>query len=78
MTLRNKDGDTRIVKAEESLNLLGASFEQASRKNVEGLACRAGQVSKLYSETPCRYQERIHHRPLIKNRSGTPRNSISF
>jgi Do/DeqQ family serine protease len=50
VTLRNKDGDTRIVKAEESLNLLGASFEQASAEERGRLGLQGGvKVSKLYS-----------------------------
>jgi Do/DeqQ family serine protease len=50
VTLRNKDGDTRIVKAEESLNLLGASFEQASAEERGRLGLQGGvKVSKLYA-----------------------------
>lgn len=48
--LRNKDGDTRIVRAEESLSLLGATFEQANAEERGRLGLQGGvKVSKLYS-----------------------------
>lgn len=48
VTLRNKDGDTRIVKNEEPLNLLGGSFENASQDERSKLGIKGGvKISKL-------------------------------
>jgi len=46
--LRNKDGDTKLVKADQALNLLGATFESASQKEKSSLGIKNGvKVSKL-------------------------------
>ena len=48
LTLRNKDGDTKIVKNEEPLNLLGGTFENASQDEKSKLNIRGGvKISKL-------------------------------
>ena len=48
VTLRNKDGDTKIVKVEESLSLLGGTFENASQDEKSKLKIRGGvKISKL-------------------------------
>ena len=46
--LRNKDGDTQLVKTEPSLNLLGANFENASKEDKSKLGLTGGvKISKL-------------------------------
>jgi serine protease Do len=48
VTLRNKEGDTRLVKSEQALNMLGATFENASSKEKSGLGITSGvKISKL-------------------------------
>ena len=48
--LRNKDGDTRIVKSEQALNILGATFENASKDEKASLGIKNGvKISKLLS-----------------------------
>lgn len=48
LTLRNKDGDTKIVKNEEPLSLLGGTFENASQEDKSSLRIRGGvKVSRL-------------------------------
>ncbi len=48
LTLRNKDGDTKIVKNEEPLNLLGGTFENASSDERSKLRIKGGvKISKL-------------------------------
>jgi serine protease Do len=48
VTLRNKDGDTKIVKVEEPLSLLGGTFENASQEERSKLKIRGGvKISKL-------------------------------
>lgn len=50
VTLRNKDGATELVKADQVLNLLGASFENASSDEKARLGLKGGvKVSKLSS-----------------------------
>ncbi len=46
--LRNKDGDTQLVKTEPSLNILGANFENASKEEKNKLGLTGGvKISKL-------------------------------
>jgi S1-C subfamily serine protease len=48
VTLRNKDGDTNIIKNVESVNLLGATFEKASTDEKSKLGINGGiKISKL-------------------------------
>lgn len=48
LTLRNKDGDTKIVKNEEPLSLLGGTFENASQDEKSKLKINGGvKISKL-------------------------------
>jgi serine protease Do len=50
VTLRNKDGDTNIVKSEQAVNMLGATFENASKDDNNKLGLNGGvKVSKLLS-----------------------------
>lgn len=48
VTLRNKDGDTRIVKNDQVLNLLGGTFENIQRDDQVKLGIQGGvRISKL-------------------------------
>ncbi|MFN8165223.1 MAG: Do family serine endopeptidase [Bacteroidia bacterium] len=48
LTLRNKDGDTKIVKNDEPLSILGGTFENASQDDRQKLGIRGGvRISKL-------------------------------
>ncbi len=48
VTLRNKEGDTRIIRSEQAVNMLGATFENASSDEKSKLGLRGGvKVSKL-------------------------------
>jgi serine protease Do len=48
VVLRNKDGDTNVVKNEQSLNMLGATFENASNEERSKLGIQGGvKVSKM-------------------------------
>jgi Do/DeqQ family serine protease len=48
VVLRNKDGDTKIVKHDEALNLLGATFENTSSDEKSKLGLKGGvKISKL-------------------------------
>lgn len=48
VVLRNKDGDTQLVKTEPSLNILGANFENASKDEKTKLGLSGGvKISKL-------------------------------
>lgn len=48
VTLRNKDGDTSIVKSDPALNLLGGTFENANMEEKAKLGIQGGvKVSKL-------------------------------
>ncbi|MBL0102723.1 MAG: Do family serine endopeptidase [Bacteroidetes bacterium] len=50
LTLRNKEGDTRIIKNEEPLRLLGGTFENVNQEERSKLGIRGGvKVSKLLS-----------------------------
>lgn len=48
VTLRNKDGDTKIVKNQQVPNLLGATFENASKDEKTKLGIKSGvKISRL-------------------------------
>ena len=48
VVLRNKEGNTSIVKSEENLNLLGATFENVARETTSKLGLEGGvRISKL-------------------------------
>ena len=48
VTLRNKDGDTKIVKNEPSFNLLGATFGSITNDDKAKLGIKNGiKISKL-------------------------------
>ncbi len=48
MVLRNKEGDTRLLKADQVLNLLGGTFENVNSTDRKKLALEGGvKISKL-------------------------------
>jgi serine protease Do len=48
VVLRNKDGDTKLVKSDQAFNMLGATFENATDKEKSSLGIKNGvKVSKL-------------------------------
>ena len=48
LTLRNKDGDTKIVKNEQALSILGGTFEAIGQTEKSSLGIRGGvKISKL-------------------------------
>ena len=48
VTLRNKDGDTKLIKSEQAFNLLGASFENLSSEEINKLGLNGGvKISSL-------------------------------
>jgi C-terminal processing protease CtpA/Prc len=48
VVLRNKDGDTRVVKNDQVLNLLGGTFENISKDDQAKLGIQGGvKISKL-------------------------------
>ncbi len=48
VVLRNKDGDTKLVKNDQALNMLGATFENTTQKEKSSLGIKSGvKVSKL-------------------------------
>lgn len=48
LTLRNKDGDTKLIKNEQALNILGGTFEEIGENEKSSLGIRGGvKISKL-------------------------------
>ena len=50
VVLRNKDGDTKMTKSDQALNMLGATLESVNKDEIAKLGLRGGvKISKLLS-----------------------------